>query len=168
MVRQKAVWLRTHHCIKSNTNVRTKSIRLDSNYFNTSSTQLPFYTPFCTTATTLFIHNISGSNRGLGDMKKSNCSIATNPTPAYVQKVLDWIQVFNTSSTQFPRSYICHTIQNSNPAAKEPVSVLDRSPDVDLVYRDSEHQQLVNTRIGEASMKTRSIFFNTIYNTQSI
>ena len=27
---------------------------------------------------------------------------------------------------------------------------------------------LVNTRIGEASMKTRSIFFNTIYNTQSI
>ena len=93
MVRQKAVWLRTHHCIKSNTNVRTKSIRLDSNYFNTSSTQLPFYTPFCTTATTLFIHNISGSNRGLGDMKKSNCSIASNPTPTYVQKVFDWIQI---------------------------------------------------------------------------
>ena len=30
---------------------------------------------------------------GLGDMKKSNCSIASNPTPTYVKKVFDWIQI---------------------------------------------------------------------------
>jgi hypothetical protein len=94
LVRQKAVWLQTHHCINSNTKVRTKSIRLDLIVSIPHWLNFPFILYFILQPQPYSSRNISGSNRGLGDVKKSNCSIATNPTPAYIQKVLDWIQLF--------------------------------------------------------------------------
>ena len=42
------------------------------------------------------------------------------------------------------QSNIRHTIQNSNPVAKEPASVLHRSSDVDFICRDSERQQCIH------------------------
>jgi hypothetical protein len=94
---------------KSNTSVRTKSIRLDLIVFNTSLTQFPFYTPFCTTATTLFIHNISGSNRGLGDMKSQTAqSQQIQHQCKYKSIRLDLI-VYNTPSTQFPIYILFYT-----------------------------------------------------------
>ena len=79
----------------SNTKVRTKSIRLDSIVSIPHWLNFPFILYIILRPQPYSSRNISGSNRGLqGDVKKSNCSIATNPTPAYVQKVLDWIQLF--------------------------------------------------------------------------
>ena len=84
----------TRYCIKSNTNVRAKSIRLDWILFNTSSTQFPILLYIILRQRSYTSHNLSGSNRGLGATKKSICLNATNPTSTYVQRVLDWIEFF--------------------------------------------------------------------------
>ena len=84
----------TRYCIKSNTNVRAKSIRLDWIHFNTSSTHFPILLYIILWQRSYTSHNLSGSNRGLGATKKSNCFNATNPTSTYVQRVLDCIEFF--------------------------------------------------------------------------
>ena len=72
LVRQKAVWLQTHHCINSNTKVRTKSIRLDSIVSIPHWLNFPFILYFILRPQPYSSRNISGSNRGLqGDVKKS-------------------------------------------------------------------------------------------------
>jgi hypothetical protein len=72
-----------------------KSIRLDSIVSIPHWLNFPFILYFILRPQPYSSRNISGSNRGLqGDVKKSNCSIATNPTPAYVQNVLNGIEFF--------------------------------------------------------------------------
>jgi hypothetical protein len=72
LVRQKAVWLQTHHCINSNTKVRTKSIRLDSIVSIPHWLNFPFILYIILRPQPYSSRNISGSNRGLqGDVKKS-------------------------------------------------------------------------------------------------
>jgi hypothetical protein len=90
-------------------------------------------------------------------------TIASNPTSTYVKRVLDCIEFFLIPRRlNFPFYSISYNGNNpifvtqyKTAIREESVSVLDRSTDVDFIYRDSECQQCIYQQSDTRSDRSR-------------